>query len=464
LNIKYDFGGVTLTSVTSYTDRDVLVVRDAGALTSSITGGSIGLEESVYTLDAPLDDATAVKVFTQELRLSGQNESLVWLVSGFEDLTGIPTEGDFGASKDILFFSGLEYEFKQLAAFGEATWNVSHQFSLTGGLRYYDFQEDRIQTFDGIFAAPGTNPGSSEANGVAPRFIATYRAGNTNINAQVSKGFRLGGINDPLNVPLCTPEDLVTFGGRDSWTDETAWNYEIGTKSAILGGRGSFNVSAFYIDMQDLQATVTAGSCSSRLIFNVPSARSAGFEAEFAAAPNENFDFAISASYNDSQLRSTLTSTDADGNVSVVAGIESGKRLPSVPEFQMAAAATYRWLTGGSVIYVTGVYQHVGSRFTQIGDQAEGFGVVDLLSFEPNTIGGPLTQDTFVFNPELPSYDILNLRLGVIRGNWEIAGYVNNVTDERALLALDQERGTRARVGYLTNRPRTFGVATYFRF
>ena len=58
LNINYDFGNVGLTSITSYTDRDVLVVRDATALTASITGGSIGLPENVYTLDAPLDDAT----------------------------------------------------------------------------------------------------------------------------------------------------------------------------------------------------------------------------------------------------------------------------------------------------------------------------------------------------------------------------------------------------------------------
>ena len=38
------------------------------------------------------------------------------------------------------------------------------------------------------------------------------------------------------------------------------------------------------------------------------------------------------------------------------------------------------------------------------------------------------------------------------------------MTDELALLALDQERGTLARVGYLTNRPRTFGVSTRIDF
>ncbi len=209
---------------------------------------------------------------------------------------------------------------------------------------------------------------------------------------------------------------------------------------------------------------MTAGSCSSRIIFNVPKARSAGFEVELSATPNENFDFAISASYNDAQLRSTLTSTAADGSVSVVSGIEEGNRLPSVPELQLAAAATYQWLAGSSLMYVTGVYQHVGSRFTQIGDQAAGFGSVNLLSFDPNNIGGPLTQNMFTFNPELPSYNILNLRIGMLRGPWDIALVMNNVTDETALLALDQERGTRARVGYLVNRPRSFGVSSRFTF
>src|SRR6266699_3443680 len=72
LNVKYDLGpGVSLTSITSYVHRDVLVVRDATALTGSVTGGTIGLSESLYTLDAPLNDATTSTVWTQELRLAG---------------------------------------------------------------------------------------------------------------------------------------------------------------------------------------------------------------------------------------------------------------------------------------------------------------------------------------------------------------------------------------------------------
>ena len=480
VNVNYDIGNLALTSITSYTDRDILVIRDATALTASITGGSIGLPARIYTLDAPLNDATHAKVWTQELRLGGRTRP--WVagaffshtnrdygqdlpVTGFEGLSGIPTRG-LRAPKDSLFFSDLGYTLNQVALFGEGTVSPTARFKLTGGLRYYHFNEDKEQIFDGIFGNDdnGTKlvsqPGSTKANGVAPRVIATFALSPaTTLNAQVSRGFRLGGINDPLNVPLCTPQDLVTFGGRETWKDETAWNYEVGVKSRVLNGTGAFGVSAFYMDIHDLQATVTAGSCSSRVVFNVPKARSQGVEVEFDEAPNRHVDFAVSGSFNDSELRSTLTSTAPNGAVSVVSGIEEGRRLPTVPRGQLAAAATFQWdLTPSAIGYVTPVYQHIGSRYTQVGDQD--LGTLNLLSFGASTIGAPLTATTFRYDPKLPAYDLLNLRVGLRRNRWDISAYVNNVTDERALLALDQERGTRARISYLTNQPRTFGIAT----
>ncbi len=489
LNLKYDIGGssrMALDSITSYTFRDILVVRDATALTASITGGSIGLPQPIYTLNGPLNDATTAKVWTQEMRLSGSRPNAHWLVggfyghtdrdygqdlrvNGFQDMSGIPTQG-LRAPKDSLFWSELGYQLNQFALFGETTITVTPSFDVTAGLRYYYFNEDKQQIFDGIFGNDnnGTSlvsqPGSTNANGVAPRFIATYRfSENANVNAQISRGFRLGGINDPLNVPLCTPQDLTTFGGRDTWKDEKVWNYELGYKSRVLNGNGSFNVSGFYMDIRDLQATVTAGSCSSRLIFNVPKARSTGLELEFQAAPNSHLDFAFSGSFNNSELRSTLTSTDPSGATSVVSGIEQGARLPTVPEVQLALATTYQWeVMPGALAYVTGTYQHIGSRLTQVGDQD--LGTLDLLSFGKNTLGGPLTATTFRYNPELPAYDLVNLRVGVRRNAWDIAAFVNNLTDEHALLSLDRERGTRARISYLTNQPRSFGISTRFNF
>ena len=202
---------------------------------------------------------------------------------------------------------------------------------------------------------------------------------------------------------------------------------------------------------------MTAGSCSSRVIFNVPDARSAGLEVEVTAQPTPLFDVALTASVADARLQSTLEAYDTAGHsTGIIAGIEDGKRLPTTPRFQTTAAATWRWVMDGWVGYLSGVYQHVGSRFTQIGDQAEGFGSVDLTALTPalhpdTFIGGPLTQSTFTFNPELPAYNILNTRIGILSGVWDIAFFINNVTDTRAFLALDQERGTRT--GRLSDQP-----------
>jgi len=127
-------------------------------------------------------------------------------------------------------------------------------------------------------------------------------------------------------------------------------------------------------------------------------------------------------------------------------------------------AGTYHRPIWEGLGYVTGTFQYTGSRFTQIGDQDPAFGTVNLNSFGANTIGGPLTQSTFTFEPELPSYTLVNLRVGLLRGRWDVSLFGNNLFDERALLALDQERGTRARVGYLTNQPRTIGLTARVNF
>lgn len=472
--LEYLWGDLLLTSITTWTERNILQVRDATQLTGSITGGTIGFGPEVFTLDAPLFDRTDVEMLTQEFRLTNDPANrFQWVlgafyndmkrdygqrlpVDGFTAITEIPTEGPL-APTDTLFWSQIPYDFEQFALFGEATYSLTDRLDLTAGARYYDYEEDRVLNFDGIFAATTVGePGSTSTDGVTPRFMAEYLVNdNVTLNAQASKGFRLGGINDPLNEPLCSPQDLETFGDQPTWDDETLWNYEVGAKTSFMEGRGTFNIAAFYMDIKDLQVTTTAGTCSSRIIFNVPDSRSAGIEAELFMQPTPNFEFGLSGSYVDAELQSTITSTDEEGVTTIVAGIEEGNRLPTTPEFQFAASATYTWpMASGREGFVTGTFQHVGERWTQISDQSEGFGTVDLTAFP---LYSP-SADTFTFDPELPDYQIGNIRVGVRSDSWEATVFVNNIWDERARLALDQERGTLARVGFLTNQPRTVGV------
>ena len=135
--------------------------------------------------------------------------------------------------------------------------------------------------------------------------IGTWEPTNyLSVNVQAAKGFRLGGINDPLNVPLCTPADLATFGGLGAYDDETLWNYEAGVKYSRNGI--TFNSAMFHNEIRDLQVTLTAGSCSSRVVFNVPKAHSTGIEAEFAVNPLPGLEFSVNGNVQNAKFDSTV--------------------------------------------------------------------------------------------------------------------------------------------------------------
>ena len=85
LTASYDFGAVELTSVTSYINRDILVSRDASALTGSVGISTLGLPVlRLSLLPSNLRDTTDLKQFTQELRLASTGDGpFQWVFGGF---------------------------------------------------------------------------------------------------------------------------------------------------------------------------------------------------------------------------------------------------------------------------------------------------------------------------------------------------------------------------------------------
>jgi iron complex outermembrane receptor protein len=496
VKLEYDFGGASFTSISSYTDRKVTVTRDASQLTGSVTV-DLGGTAAQARLSSPLLDRTKLKVFSQELRLASTGESTVdWLIGGFyqdvdrhygQDLPTpgydavlesleIPPNPVFFAPPDTPFWSNLKYKLKQYGLFGEATWHASDQWAFTGGLRYYDFKEDRTLVFAGVFSDPTDPavypngiPGKTDSSGVSPRFIASFKAtDNVTLNAQVSKGFRLGGINDPINLTLCSEDDKAVFGSQGTWKDETNKNFELGVKMRSSDHRYTFNVSAFISDITNLQATTTAGTCSSRIIFNVPDARSQGWEAEFYGRPNANWDFGVSLTAIDAKLLSSVTSTDSTGAVVVVGGLAAGARLPTASKLQTVASVGYTTpiMGGSNNLFANLTWQHNGSSFSQFENEVANFGQVGGAGGARLITLAPTTITSFTFDTELPAYNITNFRIGLRAGdgNWEGALFANNLFNERAILALDYERGRSARVGDLINQPRTVGVTISKKF
>ena len=473
ITASFDLGSVALDSITTYIDRNIVLNRDASSLTGSVSV-DLGYPSAAVLLPSTLVDTTDLEQLTQELRLSSTGDGpLQWLVGVFYSQVDrvysqrLPTPG-YDAFTDAVLGAGtsaavangfpadspynadIPYDIQQTAVFGEASYNIG-RWTVTGGGRFYDFTEERRFTSGGLFANGDDQTDETSSQGFTPRILVSYEASDAvTFNAQAAQGFRLGGVNDPLNLPLCTPQDAAIFGGFQSYEDETLWNYEAGVKSRF--GGMTLNAAAFYTDIENLQTTLDAGSCSSRVVFNVPKAHTVGVEAEFSGEIAPGLEIGVSGSFVEAQFDSTVR----DGTGTVIGGIREGNRLPSVPEFQISLNATYtRPINDHAEGYITASLQHVGSRFTQASDQENNpRSFVSGLPF-----GGASGADATVLDLELPSYELFNLSAGVsMDSGVDFILYVNNVFDENALLSFDRERGGRARLGYTVGQPRIFGM------
>ncbi|MBV9881691.1 MAG: TonB-dependent receptor [Sphingomonadaceae bacterium] len=469
----------TITSISTYINRSILVSRDASALTGSVSV-DLGYPNAAVLLPSNLRDTTDLETYAQELRLATNTGGPANFVAGvFYSSTNrfyrqrLPTPGydaftdaRFGAGTSAAVANGfpanspynsdLPYTITQKAIFGEATFDISSQLHATAGGRYYDFSERRRFKSGGLFSNDDNRTDRTSSNGFSPRFILSYEPDpNFRINAQASQGFRLGGVNDPLNLPLCTASDRALFGGFQSYGDEKLWNYELGVRARRHGL--NFSAAGFYTDISNLQVTLDAGSCSSRIVFNVPKAHTMGLEWELSATPVQGLDLSISGSLVKAEFDSTLP-----GVLATTTGIRNGNRLPTVPNFQLSASASYSFpVATDANAYVGASFQHVGNRYTQPSDQENNpRSFVSGLPF-----GGATGTAATIVDLKLPAYNYVNLSAGVDWDNGLGAMiYVTNLFDENALLSFDRERGGRARLGFNVGQPRTIGITLRKRF
>lgn len=486
--INWEIEGVfDVTYSAAYINRDLLVSRDASALTGSV---SVDLRDhpivpfpndpiSNVINPSNLRDTTDLEQMTHEFRLSSNSTSrLQWLAGvfysdverdysqrlptpGYDDLWMVPSADKyFPNAVDSPYSSDLTYDLRQIALFGEATYALLERLDLTAGLRWYDWEEDKTFKSGGGFSnsAAQFQDETVSSDGFSPRFMVSYDANdNLTINAQVSRGFRLGGVNDPLNEPLCTSSDGINYypiyNAYQEFKDETLWNYEVGFKSYFENV--TLNGSVFYMDIENLGVNVDAGPCSSRVTISVPESHTAGAELELSIQPTRSLLLAFAGSYIEAEFDSTLRTVGGG----VLDGIEEGNRIPSVPDWQLSGSATYTLpgLLNARESYISGSWQFVGDSITQSGDQVPGKGV-----FEhgfPHGIPASTTVDLL-----LDSYHLFNLSAGLVYNNLEFTAYVKNLTDENVRLSFDRERGGRARLAYRVGQPRTFGVVTRMRF
>ncbi len=408
LKINYDFGSVKLTSVTSYYDRRRFFLNDIDYFT-----GFIGVPRAYSPL------TYTARTVSQEFRLASTGTGpLGWLVGAyFEDdheqaLQSVsPAGAPVPPPAEQLVDINRVTNYRQYALFGEANYAITPKLTATAGVRVSRIRGDNTSINDGLlYGGESIKTGNNDNNPVTPRVILSYMpTRDWQIYALASKGFRIGGVNPGL--PPCLPQNGCTVDVKSTFNPDTVWNYRelLGTKSAMCSTDGiSFDADVFGIDWSNIQLSVDRGDGFNGFM-NIGKATVKGVELSVRAAITEHWHTGGQFTYTDGKITELGPGIAATGTVAV------GDAVPAVP--RVSTSGFLEWGThvaGGGWLDVRGDVSYITTRYG------------DFAAEQPI--------------PLLP-YSIGNLRVGLDEGPNSVSVFVNNVTDRRAMLAVQNYSG-----------------------
>ena len=435
--------------------------------------------------------------FTQEIRLSQTGENYRWVLGAFyEDKD---EHWEYRArTPESIFLNSLAFYYwtntagyepsgvdpswwlsvddttwEQWAVFGNFSYDFNDQWSAEVGLRYFDQDMDRTYFVDKPFINASFYPDVTNPQGgnddTVPKVTVRYTLDEDKMfYALYSEGFRAGGANRNR-----VDEDLTVFPVQ--YDPDLLKNHEIGMKSRWADGRVQVNATLFYGKWEDYQiealdpsfqpctagedpATDPCGQPFQVSVINVGNATQTGLEMEVRAVPNEQWDLGLNLMFLEAETDEDFFVTDPDNPV------PKGTRLPNVPEFKGGAFMQYNWPVRLS--WMPGAEAYTRLQYTYQGDsvsQLEAYEGVSI--FEAQDSGGALTASARN-QAKQPSYGIGDVKLGLTSDEWNLEVFINNVTDERAVLydddlSFDPYFGRR-RVS--VNRPREYGIRVSHRW
>ncbi|EZP72772.1 TonB-dependent receptor precursor [Sphingomonas paucimobilis] len=326
LNIGYDMGGVTLTSITGYNHFHRVSGDDSDA-------------SALIQLDTQFTDR--IKSFTQEVRLTSDNASPFSYVAGLY-FSWDRIAGDALQALDDHFFhtranTGFVQTTKAYAAFGQANYELTDALTLTAGLRFT--RDDKGFTYDSIDLNPygdstlptpvaGIIDGVKQDN-LSGKIGLDYKISpDVMIYASASRGFKSGGFKAAIAF---NADELTPFEG------ETVYSYEIGAKTTLLDGALTFNLAGYYNDWRNFQAMVTEIRSGINVIVlsNAGDARVYGVEADAVFRPTDRLTLRTALNWQDSKITDFNSAPGADDF--------TGNKLANAPSFSGTGMA--RWET-----------------------------------------------------------------------------------------------------------------------
>jgi iron complex outermembrane receptor protein len=385
-----------------------------------------------------------------------------WLLSGANAanpaiLDGLRSENDIGLANT------------SAAAFGQLSWRVTDRWRIQPGLRFnYDEKEGRyIATVTNATGTALTPPqlGALAPQRYAPRFDDTNVSGDFTSSfeftpdvlgyATYARSFKSGGINlsglplDANNQPITAVETVAP---------ERVNHGEIGLKSQLRNGTITANVTAFWTEIDDYQATVTNSQANviRGYLANADEVRVRGVEVELAARPTDRLSAWLNATYIDHEYvrfpDAPCPPELAGGPVATAANPASPPGTPGgfSPPF---CDVSGQWLPGISNTSLTyGLdYAWPASLAAAGGEAYVGVDGSYRSKFSSNPSRSAYT--------DIEGYALTNVHVGYRSDDgWDLKAWVRNAFDEEYFEFLATQSGNTGLVVGLPGDPRTYGV------
>lgn len=314
----------------------------------------------------------------------------------------------------------LHTQAQSRAVFGQLTWRVLDALRLTAGARRTEDDKDRVGSTD-FQQGPVFNPATDRRLLNAAELSTartTWRLGveydlapATLLYGSLATGYKAGGFNDgciagSTALGIACPGAAAVSESALYYQPEELRAWEAGLKSRLLGGRLSFNASAFLYDYTNLQLSGTAivAGAPRILTSNAGVARSRGLELDGEVQVGSNGRL----SYGATLLDAHYVTYNPTAAVSW-----SGRKLDRAP----------------SHVYTLG-YEH---RFAVLNGQLRA-GVFSRRSAEY-----AITIPSQLLEYRIPAHTTTDatLRYQPASGNWSILGRVRNLENSVRPLIID---------------------------
>jgi len=478
LDASIDFGFATLTSSSSYYDDKISSSRD-NTSPGELNGYGVFYRGSPRFIEEALDLNTN-KGFVQEVRLNSNGKTPLQYVLGafyqktkrFLRLDDVmpgysewrradgnnpfgpdagPLPADFQLpANDRDYLTEETQNFREVALFGELTYNISERWQVTGGARiFWQRFRDRAS-----FLLPQAEiifgPGSGSASGdtqITPsdhifKVNTSYEVvDNVRVYGTFSQGFRRGGATALPNVgPFAERPEL------SSYKADTINNYELGLKGRLAGSL-SFSTAIFQIDWKDIQLPLQTVASGQDFVANGGRARSRGFELETNWQVSPLLSVNLGYAYTDAQLIDSFEIRSLDAALTdQMGGIAgsgiAGSPTPGTPKHSATLAIDYRHEFSGDralLFHIDGNYRSKVLR----------------------NLASSITDAYY-----LKGYSMWNPSVTYETSQWSVTGFVDNVFNVRGVSSIDSltpDVASRQRAIFIS-RPITAGIRFNIRF